>query len=360
MKKVCFFNSISFWGGGEKLNLEYALEFKRKGFEVIGFTNENSELTKRLNQSGIETVSINVSNQSFLNLPKLHQLKRLFRQHQIDTVIFSNSHDVKTGGIAAKMAGIERIVYYRSIAVPVSGSIVNRYVFKSCLTHIVANSNETKRLILQKQPYLNPESVKTIYYGIDFDKFNPAFERSFFREDRKVILGNAGRLTTQKGQHLLIDIAKELKNQGIDFILKIAGTGELYDQLNTSIKDNNLEDQVQLLGFVEDMESFMEEIDIFLLTSQWEGFGYVLAEAMIKSCPVVAFDITSNPEVVIQDKTGFLVPFPNTNAFSEKVIHLIQHPQLLESMGTYGKESVVSRFTLSDKVDELIEYISSK
>lgn len=361
MRNVCFFNSINFWGGGEKLNLEYALELKRKGYNVILFAAQESPLWQNAQKYGLKTYSISVRNLSFLNVFKLIQIGLLFKKHEIDTVIFSNSQDVKAGSIAAHYFNVKNIVYYRSIAVLVKGGLVNKFVFGKTLTHIVANSDETKRKILEQlENSIDPNKIKTIYYGIDFTKFNSDESLSLpaIQENKHgVVLGNAGRLTEQKGQQYLIEIAKKLKEKNLDFTLFIAGKGELEESLQKEITTNKLEKHIHLLGFVEDMEAFMNSLDIFVLTSMWEGFGYVLAEAMLKSKPVVAFNMTSNPEVVLENKTGLLVDFPNLDEFADKIASLIEDTELRTKMGQAGKESIYERFNLEERVSELEHFI---
>ena len=364
MKNVCFFNSIKFWGGGEKLNLEYAVELKRKGYNVVLFAAKNAPLWNNAQAAGLKTIPISVANLSFMNVFKLIQIGQLFKKHDIDTVIFSNSQDVKAGSIAAHFFKIKNIVYYRSIAVLVKGGLVNKFVFGKTLTHIVANSDETKRKILEKlENSIDPAKIKTIYYGIDFSKFNSDTSLALpYIEQHKhgIVLGNAGRLTEQKGQQYFIEIAKKLKAKNLDFTLFIAGKGELEAQLTQDIKANKLEKHIHLLGFVEDMEAFMNSLDIFVLTSMWEGFGYVLAEAMLKAKPVVAFNMTSNPEVVLENETGFLVDFPNLDQFADKIATLMRDAELRKKMGEAGKNSIYNRFNLNDRVTELEQFILGK
>lgn len=364
MRNICFLNSITFWGGGEKLNLEYAAEFQKKQYNVVMLSRFNSPLWKKASNQGIKMYPIRVKNLSFLNPLIIIKLGIFYNRHKIDTVIFSNSQDLKVGSISAKLAGVKNIVYYRSIAVPIRANLINRMIFKSILTHIVANSDETKRTILQSLgKHINPEAVKTIYYGVDLNKLN-GNKSDVLKEIKDkghgIILGNAGRLTTQKGQQYLIEIAKKLIAKQIDFTLFIAGTGELFEELEASIVKHDLQQHVILLGFVEDMERFMNSIDIFLLTSMWEGFGYVLVEAMIKSKPVVAFNMTSNPEVVLADKTGFLVDHPDLEMFANKVEMLANNEELRTQMGKVASESVYERFALEDRVTELESYIIKK
>jgi len=364
MKNICFFNSIIFWGGGEKLHLEKAIEFKKKNYNVILLSNPDSPLWKKAVSYGLMVFPITVNNLSFLNPFKVVKLIFFYRKTKIDTVVFSSSQDLKLGSFSAKLAGVKNIVYLRGLAVPIKASIINRIIFKSLLTHIVSNSDETKRNILKYLgKYINEDNVRTIYHGIDVRilQKDKTFKLNKIQEKgHGIILGNAGRLTPQKGQDKLIKIAKKLKDKQIDFTLFIAGAGELQSELEKLIDEHNLQKDVILLGFVKDMEMFMNSIDIFVLTSKWEGFGFVLVEAMLKSKPIVAFNITSNPEIVKADRSGFLVDYPDLDLFAEKTCQLIKDKVLRNKMGEAGLKTVHERFVIEDKISEFESYIIGK
>jgi glycosyltransferase involved in cell wall biosynthesis len=361
MQNLCFFNSVPFWGGGEKLHLEYGVEFKKRGYNVYLGSKKNSPLSTKGKSQGLHVFNISVGNLSFLNPLQLIRLVRFFRNKNIDTIIFSGSQDLKLGGIAAKLANVPNIVYLRGLAVPIKNTFLNRILFKKILTHIVANSFETKRTILRNlSNHIEEDKVKVIYHGIDLSLLNrkDGNKLDIVAElGHGIILGNAGRLVLQKGQQYLIEIAKKLQKKNIEFTLFVAGTGELQSQLEGLIEAYHLQKNVILLGFVKDIESFMNSIDIFLLTSIYEGFGFVLLEAMVKSKPVVAFDVSSNPEIVIKDKTGFLVDCPDVDMFVEKVLALIKDETLRQQLGAAGKEWVLQKFQLNQRIAEFERYL---
>lgn len=361
MKNICFFNSIRFWGGGEKLHLENAIEFNNMGYNVLVLANPKSLLWSKSKEANLKLYPIKVSNLSFLNPFKIFRLSNTYKKFNIDTIIFSSSQDLKLGSISAKLAGVEKIVYLRGLATAVKANFINRFIFKSCLTHIIANSNETKRQILKHlYPYISNEKVHTIYHGIKLDTTVKDKLVIIKSKGRGVILGNAGRLTQQKGQKDLIRLAKILMDKGVDFTLFIAGEGELRSELEEMIAHNNLQERVILLGFVEDMDRFMSSIDIFLLTSAWEGFGFVLVEAMMKSKPVIAYDITSNPEIIDDGVTGYLVEYSNIEMLADKSLELINSSNLRESMGISGLKRVKDKFILQDRINEIENYLSGK
>lgn len=338
---ICFFNTTKAWGGGEKWHFDIAARLSDEGEKVIVVTNTQSELRKKFIAKGLAPFAFRVSNLSFLNIFKLLRLRSFFKKHRVQTLVMNLPADLKLAGLAARMVGVQRIIYRRGSAIPIHNSWLNRFLFKNVITEVLANSHETKRTILSNNADLiASERIKVIYNGI---KLTPSTE---FRnhQSEPVVIGNLGRLEKQKAQHLLIGLGKMLLDAGFNSKILIGGDGRLREELTRKIEDANLHNQVQLIGYVDDVTDFMSKIDIFVLTSQWEGFGYVLAEAMAYQKPVVAFNHSSNPELVDHQKTGFLVEPGNMTEFFQKTSSLIQDKNLRLAMGKAGREKVEREF----------------
>lgn len=358
---ICFFNTTKFWGGGEKIHLDYSLKFKEKGYRVFLGVKKDAPLAIEGKKRGLALFYIALGNLSFLNPIKYYKLIRFFKKEKINTVVISSSHDLKVGSIAAKRAGVQNIVYYRALAAPVKNSFFNRLVYGSILTHIIANSEETRRgMVINMPKTVSVEDIDIVYQGLDIGLIDKQEIKSIYKKEGVITIGNAGRLTQQKGQEKFIEIARALKAKKLTFQILIAGTGDLRDKLDQQIIDNQLTKEVKLLGFVEDVKSFMNDIDIFALTSEWEGFGYVLAEAMVAKKPMVAFDITSNPELIKDGENGFLIPFPDNIKFSEKLALLISSSELRKSMGDAGRKIVEENFQLDKIIDDFEHSIFSQ
>ena len=364
MKNICFFNTTSFWGGGEKFYVEYAIEFKKKGYNVFIVCAEGSPISVKAEENDIPQFQMKVKMLSFLNPLKFTKLIGYFKKNNIDTVLFSSSQDVKIGSMSAKVAGVECIVFRRGLAVPIKAKTLNIHIFKNVLTHIFANSEETKKTILAHlSPYIPAQKIKVIYNGIKRKEAVPykGDPMEFIAKNKRgIVIGNAGRLTVQKSQHYFLELAERLKAQEIEFSIFIAGTGELEQQLDLEIRKKGLEKEVFLLGFVHDIPKFMSSIDIFILTSKWEGFGYVLVEAMVQSKPVLGFNITSNPEVVTHEETGYLVPYGDMDLLTKNTVSLIQNAELRKSLGSAGFKRVQEKFILEDRILELEEFLKTK
>jgi len=358
-RNVCFFNSTKAWGGGEKWHFDIAGRLHAKYGNVVVVAGKGSELAGRLTGTGVPHQLVVIGNLSFLNIFKIIKLVRFFRKKRIDVLIMNLPADLKAAGIAARLAGVKRIIYRRGSAIPVRNSCLNRLLFKYVIDEIIANSKETARTILAENPDLfSAEKIHVIYNGVDWVKFDAASQTAENRQQQnRIVLGNAGRLVPQKGQELLIEVAKQLKAKGYCFEIVVAGEGKLKEYLLQKALEDGVAEQLHFPGFIESMPQFLNSIDIFLLPSHWEGFGYVIAEAMYFEKPVIAFNVSSNPELVSNNETGFLVAPGDVAEFVGKAEILINDAELRRKMGQKARKSAVEQFSIENtltKIEKLL------
>lgn len=361
MKTICFFNSTEAWGGGEKWHLEAGTHLHTLGYPVLVLAHIKGELYNRLLNSGIPCLGTRVTNLSFLNLLTIKSIEKILEKYNVGTIVMNLSRDLKLAGLASNWAGIERIIYRRGSAIPIKNSWLNRYYFRNIVSEVLANSHATKKTVLAHNPNLFPaDKIKVIYNGIDIDAFvGKAIQPYYQKKDAdELVLSNLGRLEFQKNQNFLIDLAAELKLRKLKFKMLIGGEGSLREELLSRVKNLHLEQQVMFAGFIENPKDLICSGDIFVLPSLWEGFGYVLAEAALCKKPIIAFDCSSNPEVVVDGSTGFLTPVDDIQAFADKVQYLAQHPKERKDMGqkgfTFARENFDSEIILEKMVNYLV------
>ena len=358
-KNICLFNTCKTWGGGEKWHHDIALKFFEKGYKVIVCTNNNSELYHRLKHTPIPLFQIKIRNLSFLDPFKIIRAYQIFRKYKIDTLILGLPSDVKTAGFSAKLAGIRKIIYRRGTALPLKNSFLNRIIFKYIVTDVITNSIEIKKKFLERNPKIFPDNnIHVIYNGIELNSNGYHPQQRINGHHKQVVLGNAGRLVEQKGQKYLIELAAILAAQHIDFKIMIAGKGILKDTLIAYARKLKVEDKIEFLDFMYDMSSFFRTIDIFLLPSLHEGSANIVLEAMYHAKPVVAFNVSSMPEMIEDKKTGYLVEFNNINDFADKVIHLIQNYTFRKEMGENARNRVLVHFDLNKNICHLEQIIN--
>jgi glycosyltransferase involved in cell wall biosynthesis len=358
LKTICFFNTCKSWGGGEKWHYEIATQLS-VDYQVRVAAFPGSKLSMHACGAGLAVAEFSIGTLSFLNPFKLWRLTRFFRRERISSVVLNLPSDLKAAGLAARLARVPQIVYRRGSAIPVRDTVLNRFLFRHVVTDIIANSAETKRTVLAHNPDLFPaDRIRVIYNGIDLAAFDacPAFP-VYVRRKGEVILGHAGRLSGEKNQKFLIDVVQELKSSGVKCTLLIAGKGPLESELRSYAASLGLVDEVVFLGFLHDIRSFMSTIDIFLLSSHWEGFGYVLVEAMAAAKPVVAFDSSSTPEVVEDQITGLLVSPGDRRAFAGAVRELVENCLWRKELGEKGRLRVEKVFDIRRTLAKVREFL---
>lgn len=357
-KTICLFNSNKEWGGGEKWHYQTARELQGNNYNVLLITNLDSDLYHAALKANIPVHALGVRNLSFINPFKVIRLVRLFSKNNVDTLILGLSSDVKLGGIAGKIAGVKKVIYRRGSAIPVKKSLINHFIFRHVLHLIIANSHEIKNALLKNnQHIITASKIRIIYNGIDPSRFKNGHMLAR-TNDEPVILGNAGRFVEQKGQVYLIEMARILKTEGHHFRLLITGKGKLKKHLLKKIKQYNLEEEVHLTDFSENIHDFLKCIDIFVFPSLHEGSANIILEAMAMSKPIVAFNTSSIPELIKDGETGFLAPFKEVNDFTTKVKFLIENPGKRYELGKKSRELIQNNFQWSEKFKELLQVIN--
>lgn len=145
-----------------------------------------------------------------------------------------------------------------------------------------------------------------VQYNLIDGKEIKSLSKTFNVEKRKFTICMAGRLNRQKRYDRAIEVAHLLKKDGYDVDFWILGIGELEQELREQIKRYGLEDCVHLKGFVKPPYPYIAKADIFLNTSESEGYPLTICEALCLGIPIVATSITGATEILSNSQYGVL------------------------------------------------------
>lgn len=176
----------------------------------------------------------------------------------------------------------------------------------------------------------------------------------------KVIL-SAGRLHPDKGYARLLKAFQAIHASAPDWQLQIIGAGPLLPDLQAQVEQLGLTEHVAFLGFLENqaMRQKMLEASIYAMTSESEGFGIVLVEAMDAGLPVIAYDVPVGPRAIIADQqTGFLIENNNQAAFVQKTLALIEDEALRKQFGQAAKQAA-QKYTIDQVFSEWLRLLES-
>jgi glycosyltransferase involved in cell wall biosynthesis len=178
---------------------------------------------------------------------------------------------------------------------------------------------------------------------------------------RQIVLA-AGRLSPDKGFHILIDAIPAVLARAPEARWMICGDGTQRGELERQVRDAGLLGVVAFAGFRDDLDQWMPNADLFVLPSFTEGLPNVLLEAHAAGVPVVATAVGGTPELVLDGETGLLVPPDDPAALADRMTQLLADTALRRRMSQAARTRVREQFTFEvqaqayvDLFDELLE-----
>lgn len=179
-------------------------------------------------------------------------------------------------------------------------------------------------------------TVRTIHNGVPDDAFEP-----LPRPRPGPLIGAIGRLEQQKGFDILIHALGDLQGG----TLVIVGEGSERGPLEELTRAVGVADRVVWIGWRDDARRYLGSLDVFALPSRFEGFPLALLEALVARSAVVAADVGSVSEAVLDGKTGLLVPPEDPAALADAIRRLLADGDLRRRLGEQGRRLVLERFT---------------
>lgn len=206
----------------------------------------------------------------------------------------------------------------------------------------------------------SPErKIICIHNGIDTEKFKKNLEsrqitrKSLGLKDEKILLA-VGRLTQAKDYPNLIEAFNILIKEQKNLKLLIVGAGEEEKNIINLIKKYELSNNIQLLGIRRDIENIYNAADYFVLSSEWEGFGLVVAEAMSTELIAVATDSGGVREVM--GTNDFLCPPKNSKFLAEKIKLALKLPDhLYQEKSRAARNHILENFSINKKIQDWLE-----
>lgn len=358
--RILLSNTIRLWAGAERFVLDAAVGLAARGHEVTVQSYPGTPLLERAEAAGLKVMATRVRADAapWTVLPLAWRL----RQQRFDVVWTTRDKDLRTSGLAAKMAGRGiTVVHSRECDDPIKQSPQYRWFFRAVADRVVVNSESTARTTLNSAPWLSSERMDLLYKGIDLAPWEQAeagdWPQRFRLKDGEVVLGYAGQLVPRKRVDVLMRLLASDILCDKPWRLVLAGKGPAEETLRSLARELKIEDRVCFCGFVDALPAWMKAIDFLVLPSLIEGFGYVLTEAMAASRPVAAYGASSIPELVRDGVSGLIAPARDDAALAPLLSRMIDDRQLRQEMGARGHEEVRTRFSLDTMLDTMEEIL---
>lgn len=281
------------------------------------------------------------------------RLYRLLREGKYDLIHSHLIHADLYGTLAAKLAGVPIIVSTKH-----NENVFRRHPFYAFLDRtaarfadkIITISDSLKRFAVEVEG-LDAEKIVRIHYGLGLthastsDTARPSLRAELGIGRDSPLAAIVARLIPQKGHVYLLHAFRRVLGALPEARLLVVGEGYLREELESLAEELGVASKVIFTGFCGNVSRIMDGIDLFVLSSLWEGFGLVLLEAMAASKPIVATMVSAIPEIVLDGETGILVPPNDPELMAEGITKLLTQPTLARQMGCRGKQRLEREFS---------------
>ena len=352
MTRILHIISDSNIGGAGRCLVNYLRHHDRSRFSVSVILPRGSLLIPQIAALDVPYIEVDGIAERSFSPAAVRALSRILKREQPHIV---HTHGSFSGRIAAKLCG-SRIVYTRHSAFPVSPRLqkgvfhhLNGFVNGFFADIVIAVSPAARENLIESG--IAPGIIRLVGNGVS--PLSPAGEEHLaaLRSEWQIpdgcfLAGYPARLEDYKGHDLLLEAAKNLKAEGREFCILIAGRGNQEQKLREQAQAMGVSDRVQFLGFVEDMAGFLSLLTVQLnCSTQSEACSMYIIEGMSLGLPTVASRCSGNPWLVEDSVTGLLFENNSPEALTTALKKLMDDPALVQELGSAARASYEARFT---------------
>ena len=297
-------------------------------------------------------------------LTYLKKVEKIIKEKKYDIVIDYSSNLLKYNNLDIKVPVFAWIHFSLTFGEQLNTDKIEKYKKQYKKYEKILAICDTMRDEFVKILGMDEKKVELVYNPIDLGTIRKKAENIDKKHEdylKKDYFLQDSRLTEQKQPEHLVDIYYKLKQQGIKEKLYFIGNGEKIELIKQKIREYNLENDVVLLGQIENPYPFFKNAKLFVHTAKYEGLPTVLLESLTLGTPVVSYDCPTGPKDILgkNSEYGKLIPLNDKDTFVKEVYELMKDDEKYEN---YKKISLVRAddFSLQNnkaKLQTLIENI---
>jgi len=346
-------------GGAEMLLPETLKLHDQQAFEFhyIYFLPWKSQMVSSIKEAGGEVTCMPAKNNLSVLL-RSNKVKTYIRQHQISLI---HCHLPWTGFMGRYLYRVEGVpVIYtehnkQERYHPIT-RFLNRITFNE-QAQVIAVSSDVKKSI---QKNIRPKvKVSTILNGVNTQSFvkdldaAKAIRKQLKIADSTVVIGTIAVFRSQKRLKEWIQVFKKVHEKHPDTHAVIVGDGLLRKEIEAEIAELNLQSCLSLAGLQPNVKPWLSAMDIFLMSSVFEGLPIALLEAMSMQCAIVTTDAGGIKEVIRNGQDGLMVSVDSWKELSHCVDQLLHDPLLIKKYGESARKRAEESFSLVEMVYQL-------
>lgn len=343
-------------GGTERLVVDLCRRLADRVDTVVCCLDEPGEWASQVSDLNIPVVSL--SRQPGFHPSLSVRLGEALKTHGIDVVHCHHYTPYVYGVMAAMLNPSVRVVFTEHGRLHGAGISNKRRLVNPVLSRWPARIFSVSAALKHDMTSEGfPErSIEVLYNGVELGRRPRAAERAAMRAALglpadALVLGTVGRLDPVKNLEKLLEARVILGARFPSAHVVVAGDGPERQALVDRAHALGIADVTHFTGYRTDVRDVMAAFDVYVNCSTYEGVSLTILEAMATTLPVVAGAVGGNPEVVIDQETGFLVGL-RPYEFASAIGALLSNPKLRQTMGDAGRWRVKRHFTIERMVDD--------
>ena len=343
-------------GGTERLVIEIIRSLQHKIDSVVCCLDEPGAWAAELEAMHVPVISLS-------RVPGFQpglavRLARVIKERAIDVVHCHHYSPYVYGLLASILAPSARLVFTEHGKLSDAGPSTKRRLVNPFLSrmpgHLCAVSADLKQhMVAEGFP---ARRLSVLYNGIDPGERPSALQRHEARvalgiADDAFAVGTVGRLDPVKNLQLLLQAHALVAARYPEARTVIVGDGAERAALEQKAADLGVSGSVIFTGYRQDVRRLMPAFDVYVNCSSYEGVSLTILEAMASTLPVIATPVGGNPEVVVDQETGLLVP-ARARSLADAITALALSPRRRRDMGDAGRWRVIRHFSIARMVDQ--------
>ena len=351
------------FNGTERYVVDLAKNLNKDEFNVIVATPMKGPLSEILKENNIREEVYHNGKKYYYSFKGLYNLYRIMKSNKID-IVHANAKFHPC--IAAIFAGVKLKVETRHGIFYSKKQLENlsflrkvyEYVKQFFVDDFIATSENDKETLI-KYFNINRKKVSVLFLGIDFKDMENRCEGLFsykpYTPGTDFIIGHIGRLTYQKAQEYLLEAFKIIAGKYEKARLVIVGSGENESILKKYIEENSLNDKIIFKGYIKDIYREMQTYHVHVLTSRYEGTGYVNLEAMALGVPVITSEVGGATNFFTSGLDSIITEVESPVSTAEAIAELISNENYREEL-IKNAFSTVKKYSVQTMANSTSEY----
>jgi sugar transferase (PEP-CTERM/EpsH1 system associated) len=284
----------------------------------------------------------------------LFKLWRLFLRERVDIVHCHNSAMWLYAAVPARLAGVKGLILTEhAMPTRLSRLFVTAARPLQRLTSLITVNSAQVGAFLTGTLGLSGHGIKLILNGIDLARFDEhsaidatAKKRSLGLPDRGIVIGMVARLDPIKDHRTLLHAFSRVLVRIPNAHLLIVGSGEMDAALRDEAARLSLGERALFLGNRNDVRELLGIMDVFVLSSRKEGQSVAITEAMATRVPVVATNVGGTPELVLDGRTGLLVPPGDPEAMAAAIVRVLNDSTLAKQLCAAARKRLEQEYDI--------------